>query len=96
LEVDLDDEVDAQCRKCLSVLFPLFSVDFWMKIRKENKREREEVVLRQREYLNLSLSDTSTITYDSPFEYMHLFAVRCEECGAEVGSLFETANTNGT
>lgn len=36
------------------------------------------------------------MTYDPPFEYMYLFPVRCEECGAEVGSLFETANTNGT
>jgi hypothetical protein len=96
VEVDLDDEVDAQCRKCLSVLFPLYSVDYWMKTRKECTREREGVVLRQREYINLNITDSSTITYDSPFEYMYLFAVRCEECGAEVGSLFETANTNGT
>ena len=96
MEVDLNDDVDTQCRQCLSVLFPLYSVDYWMKTRKEFIKQREEMVLRKREYMNLSIAEASTITYDSPFEYMSLFAVKCEECGTEVGSLFETANINGT
>ena len=94
--MDLDDNVDAQCRKCLSVLFPIYSVDYWMKTKKERTKLKEEVVLRKREYLNLNIAESSAMTYDPPFEYMYLYAVRCEECGTEIGSLFETANINGT
>lgn len=53
-------------------------------------------MLRKREYMNINIDESSSITYDPPFEYMYVFAVKCDGCGAEVGKIFETANINGT
>lgn len=56
--VDLDDELDFQCKKCLSVVAPLHSTDFYMKITKKPAKLTDSyLVLRKMNYHRLVISE---------------------------------------
>lgn len=54
--VDLDDELDLQCRKCQMVLVPLHSVNYYMKVNKNKVVIGEDfLVLRKMSYFNMKM-----------------------------------------
>ena len=54
--VDLDDELDLQCRKCRMVLAPLHSVNYYMKVNKNQAVIGEDfLVFRKMSYFNLKM-----------------------------------------
>lgn len=56
--VDLDDNLDLQCKKCLTVIAPLHSVNYYMKLTKNQTVLGEHfLVLRKMAYFNLKISE---------------------------------------
>jgi hypothetical protein len=95
--VDLDDDFDIQCRKCLTVLVPLHSVDFYMQVlRNGEKHGSDFLVLSRQTYYGLAISKDMTLVEEDPFECMYLKKVACRRCNHSLGILFETFNVNGT
>jgi hypothetical protein len=95
--VDLDDELDLQCRQCLAVIVPLHSVDYYMNVlTNEEKLGSDFVVVRRQAYHGLTISKDMTLLEEEPFECIYLKKVACRRCNNSVGIYFETANLNGT
>lgn len=56
--MDLNDELDLQCRKCLMVVAPLHSVNYYMKVSKNQAVIGEDfLVLRRMNYFNVRLEE---------------------------------------
>lgn len=54
--MDLNDDLDLQCKKCLMVFAPLHSVNYYMKVNKNQAVIGEDfVVLRKMNYFNIKL-----------------------------------------
>ena len=57
VSIDLDDELDLQCSHCLTVLVPLHSVDYYMRVLKnEEKLGNDFLVMRRMIYHQLAIS----------------------------------------
>lgn len=97
MRVDLDDNFDIQCKKCLIVLVPLHSADFYMRVlRNEERHGSDFLVLAKLSYTGLAISKDMILVDEDPFECMYLKKVACRRCNHSLGVLFETANINGT
>ena len=56
--VDLNDDLDLQCRKCLMVFAPLHSVNYYMKLTKNQAVMGENfLVLRKISYFNIKIAE---------------------------------------
>lgn len=56
--MDLNDELDLQCGKCLMVVAPLHSVNYYMKVSKNQAVIGEDfLVLRRMNYFNVRLEE---------------------------------------
>jgi hypothetical protein len=97
VRVDLDDDFDIQCKKCLIVVAPLHSVDFYMQVlRNEERHGSDFLVLARQAYTGLTISKDMTLVDEDPFECMYLKKASCRRCNNPLGVLFETTNINGT
>ncbi len=63
--MDLDDELDLQCKKCLITIASLHSVDYYMKLHKNQEELGENfMVLRKITYNNIKIKQEDAIIFE--------------------------------